>query len=983
MASSASSSSPLPSDRALDDAVRALAERGLNVAVVQIVDAWASQGSPSQEARLYAGRAFLSLRMMDRAVSRAREVLDQEPGHPDALRLLAEAYLVRGWPAKARAPLAQLRAAQPDDPAIEALWAQAHADAARPDPAARQIERDGPPDQQIALAEAFLASGSFLRATGILERLRRTSPDDPRVGELLWGLAGDTSLGSLTVADLIRELLPVAPLPAVGALDEPEFTESYTETTQGKIGDVPVAAVDEAAFPTLFKHGATPIPDDDATGEHTSASHIASPDELAYPPLGDTTDGGDADMGGSGHGDTQIMLVLRPGEEVKSTAHRRRPHRDGLRENLNLREYQASMGMSGTVVDPYGSDLDVDPEDELERSEALPLDTPEPDELDPDADDLLEEEDESIVVMTRMEDAPAAVTENTESLARPIEVIEKHPVPAFPPPPPAWVDPGPATEAPWAPAPSNRWLIVALAGIALVMLAAFGVILGSRMWSETTGESARSELLEALGGAEYDRLLEAESVLDAQLRSSDSPAVAAALAEARLVLWSDFNGDPARMDYVQSVLADAGAIDVHRLAMLRAATAFAREDYAGANAAISRQAPEDDEERLLFARLASRSEDPSRALEQFTRMARPDAPRYALARADVLSALGRTDDALSVVRQVLRNDPDHVLGNLAQARLIPARAEARVAAAQLFLTRARGSSLPPRVEGAAHALRARGYAEIEYYGKAREAADAGLARDGGNPDLLLVVADAEAQSGDLDAALGELHTIVTSRPGNAAAQTARVLLLLDMDRVEKAEAVITELRTATLLPELTPVLQGLVTAWGRTAPPANPPGPKAAGTALGAWMTAVVAAQSRSSDAPAAVDLAVERLLASTDPFERRLVPRARAMRLLVTPAAEAAAMLEEIEPKVVSDPAAHVLLGRYYESIGRRALAAQHFDRAAELGPQVGLAWYEKGRFYLDARDSQGRSAEAWRTYLKLGPSGPRADRVTASLRR
>jgi hypothetical protein len=62
-------------------------------------------------------------------------------------------------------------------------------------------------------------------------------------------------------------------------------------------------------------------------------------------------------------------------------------------------------------------------------------------------------------------------------------------------------------------------------------------------------------------------------------------------------------------------------------------------------------------------------------------------------------------------------------------------------------------------------------------------------------------------------------------------------------------------------------------------------------------------------------------------------------------------------------------------------ARAAVHFDRAAELGPELGLAWYEKGRFYMDAGDNFLRTGAAWRNYLSLAPTGPRATRAEDTL--
>lgn len=1000
MGTNPAGTSSLPSDRTLDQAVTALAERGDHVGLIQLVEAWSAQGAPTQQARLLAGQSFFRLRLMDRAMARAREVLEQDPENPEALRLLGRVYLERGWPAKARAPLAVLRAARGggqgvggDDPELDELWERAQADPLRPDVNARAIEREGDPGRLITLAETFLATGSFLRATGILERLRRGDPDNPRIRELLWGIAGDYSAGEIPLSQMIDTLLPAMRAPRVLA-EEPEHTESVTQTRVdvGPLDDDTGEAVADHPFPTLFKHGPAVTVGEDDPAERTESSHLATRSELAG---GAPQEGTDPSRAPSvpAHGDTQILLVLRPGEEAgKASAHRRREGpRDPLRESLNLREYQASMGMSAPLQDITANDIDVD---DVEHSEARPgggggLDGEEDD------GDLLEEEDQDLVVMTRRESAVHEADEEPARIYdRPIEVIEKHGVPLVPPPPQAAPEPPPITEEidpflhdPSADAPqpssSNRWVIVGLGALALAMMAAFVLVVGGRVVSGFSDGDVREGLIDALASADYERLLQRESVLDAEQRGKSLPNVTAALAEARLVLWSDFNGDPARMDYVMGVVANPVGFDVHRLAMLRAEVAAAREDWAGASAAIGREQPQDDEERLLYARLAARTQDRSRALEHFTKMRRPDAPRYALARAEILAGFGANDEAVGVVDAVLKGEPEHLRANLARVQLRAGAPMDRIAAADFFLSRFRARSIAPRIEGQVHAVRARAYAQYGTAGKAREAADAGLARDGTNPELLLIVADDEARRGELDAALHEIETIVASRPGNAEAQAARLLLLLDLDRVDAAEAAATSLREARLLPELLPILEGLVTVWGRSSPPVQPITPAQAATPLGSYLAALGAVQARAPDAATLLTTSADLLKASPAPFERRLAPRVAAMVPMVTPAGKAPSLVEDAEAGAGSDPFAHVFLGRYYEAAGRRAAAAQHFDRAAELGPQAGLAWYEKARFYQDARDSLGRSEDAWRTYLNLGPTGPRAARAAAALRK
>jgi len=955
-----SDSTSVPTDRQLDAAVRVLAERADPVGVVRLVEAWGEQGLPSRAARLAAAQAWFSLRLLDRATALVKEVLDESPEDLVAQRLLAEIYLERGWPQRARAPLAHLRERGED---VDALWARAHQEPTRPETQARTVEREGTLDEQIRLAEQFIATGSHLRATGMLERMRRAHPAHPRVRELLWGLAGDYSPGSLTLGELQRQLIPIMPVRLQTPVEEPEhteFTESVKEADRFLEDENPES--EPGRFPSLFKHGARPelLPADDPV-ESTQSSRIASPEEMAGPAVPEVTDYGHLLHAPATGGDTQIMLVLRPGEKAKEQRHRRRADTDQLRSTLDLQEYQKQMGMSA----PSGS---------AEPGEVASLDGHE---------DLLEDEDRNMVFLTRAE-APAAPVEEAPDLARPMEVIEKHATP--PPPRPQLPDPEPSLYPPYDVPPPARGgpgaaLVVGLALVALLVFLGVAVLVFGVLDPAGVG-SVRPDLVEALAEEDYGTLLRAEGALAGQAEESPAPELTAALAEARLVLWSDFNGDPSRLEYVEATLAQPGAIDARRMAFLRATAALAREDTSGARAAIGVHEPKDDEEQLLFARLWARTGDTARALEAFSRMAEPDAPRYTLALAEVLAAAGRVDAARTAVARLVGERPDHVAAQLASLELADGEHAQRVAAADIFLTRFRAAQLAPRLEGRANVVRARSYAGMGLVGKAREAADVGLARDGTNPALLYVVAADEVASGRSVSALTELEAVVKARPGDPAAQTARVLVLLDLDRVAEAEGAVSAMEAEQVLPDLVRTLAALVAVAGTQADPATPLGPAVATTPIGAYTRALVMVRQRDPGAFGAVQDARSAVEASVDPFLVRLGPRLAALAVTVADPADATRLAAEAETAAGTDPVAHVYLGRYFESSGRRALAAQHFDRAAELGRECGLALYERGRFYKGAPEGGGRTAEAWRAYLALAPSGPRAERVGATMR-
>ncbi|MFN7146156.1 MAG: tetratricopeptide repeat protein, partial [Myxococcota bacterium] len=589
---------------------------------------------------------------MDRALSRTREVLEADPDHVEALRLQAVVYLERGWPLKARKPLQQLKDAGED---VGDLWARAHADPVRPEANAREIEREGNAAKLLGLAEGFLATGSFLRATGILERLRRNDPENARIKELLWSVAGDFGTGGQPLAALVASLVPAPSLPRENTAEEPEHTESLDL----RASDLDPETGESTAFPALFKHaGAAGGRGDHDPHEETQASGLASRAEMGE------VGGGGTDPGlklvgvtNADASDTQILLVLRPGEERPGQVHRRREDGGesaaGLRDTLNLRAWQQSMGMSG------GSDL---------------ADAP---------DDLLEEEDENVVVMTRGEaPAPAAPKPQPETFDKPIEVIEKHPTPAAPEV--VEVEPEPTVRVARAPASGGGLRLVLVAGALAVLLFAAAALVVGGLATRSSSNDVRDDLVRALASADYNALLTQEGRLEQRIaggvRASDVGEVRAALSEARLVLWSDYNGDPTRLAKAREALEEGAGLDVHRLAVLRAAEALARQDIAGAAAALGREKPEDDEERVLFARIAWRGGDLDRALEHLAAVERPDQPRYKLARAEILAEAGKAAEASALVDEVLEADHEHTAAATLRVELAATTPEQRVAA---------------------------------------------------------------------------------------------------------------------------------------------------------------------------------------------------------------------------------------------------------------------------------------------------------------
>ena len=912
--------SPFPTDRKLDDAILALASQNDHVAVIRVVEAWLRHGNPSTHARLAAARAFFELRLMDRATMRVREVLEASPQDLDALTLLVQIYLERGWKERARGPLAELSAA--GAPVAAELASRSVAEFIPPEASARQIEREGTTAELLSLAERFAATGSFTRATGILERVRRQDPRHPRALSLLWALAGDLSAGP-PLEDILAAAVQPLSLQLAELPDEPEHTESVDASERSRMLADLADEVAERNFPSLFKSGEA-APADDDPGERTATMGMASEDEMQAGGSEDTDARVVSLTGATGDGDTQILLVLRPGEDMQT--HRRREESDRLRETFNLREYQASMGVA---VSP-----DVD------RS------------------DVLEEEDESVVLLGRSEaPAPAPAAHMGSS---PIEVIERHPAPmrpvvaAEPPPPP----PEPPARRQIHP----LWVGGVLLVLLLLGLAALALILPALL--AHTRSNARTELLHALSTDDLATLLRAEGGLT-------SPSASAELAELELVIWWEFNGDPARLAAAQRTL-EAGRFDPHRRAMLAAELELAMGNPRGAAAAAGLEPALDDEERLLLSRIAlgggangPGAGDADRANDVLADLDQPGAPRYRLARARALAAAGLYEPALALVDDVLAMNPTHARAQLFSFGLSPDGAAGEAARSYVG-----DASVPPRLAGEAIALRVRSLLEAGLPERAVSLAKEGLQRDGQNVDLHLVVADHLRGEGKLLGALAELDGVATF---DERVWTAQVLLLVDLDRLEEADRVATG-RSGTS-PDRAQTLRAIV-GFGEAVPEGEATALRAAAKAL----SAVRALDPEAMDRVREAALPMVRAAPGSG-FEAALQGKVRALVAELAPKGELAKASAALLACCSDDAAVHLSLARAYEQTGERALAAQHFDRAVSLGPELALAWYERGRFYEDAGDTLSRSAQSWHSYLALAPTGPRAERVAGRM--
>lgn len=915
-------SQPTPADvdRRRERAVAALQGRGDPAAVLRLVTAWAAVGTPTVSARVAEGRALLELRLVDRALARAREAIELAPSDRAALLLLAEAYLDRGWPLRARPVLDNLRAAGED---VTRLTERLAAEPVRPEALARELENAGTFEARLGLAEQFMAAGIVSRAGTLLERLDRERPRQARVEALRWALRGDFSGPEPLELQVKRALPAILELSAVP--EESEHTESLTGESNLLLEPEPAAA----PFPSLFKRAPTPsepLPPAAPEDEDEKTANTLMPDGAA-PPVALTN------LTGAAAHDTQILMVVGEGEG--SPLHRKR---EEAGRTLNLREWQASMG-----VDPLASDLDG-----VELSEELRLDQG--------ASPLVE-------TVSRV----PAPTEAQVGYDRPIEVIEKHPQVDL-----SLVGDVPADlleeQEPASSGPSPVRLLLGAAFFAGFLLVLFLLtIVVARATGMLDAARANVDLGRGLGSADYAALVEIEARLDAH---ADTPAKRVELARARTVLWSEYQGDRELQQQVEAVIADPAGIESHSLAYLRAAQLLASNNPGSALAAIGREPPLDDEDRLILARAHAGLGDAEAALADLEGLVRPDDPRYRLGRARVLMALGRRHEARAIVTLLTSESPTLIAARLAELQLLDGSAAERAGAARVFLKTYGSLGLAPRQAADAALVEAEAWLEAGDSVRAVRVAEAGAGRDGTHRELLLLLARADLDQGELLAAIRRLGTLWEMYRADPTVQEALLLVLLDLDRVSEAQAVV-DTANPPRQALFQALLQGMSGGAATTPAQADFSGP------LGLWARALLAAAGREEGAAALAAEAAAALRESPEALHVRLAPRAEALGATLLPEPEAAAAVERLREASISDAAAHVYIARYFESVGNRPLAAQHFDRAADLEPELGVALYEKGRFYADAEDPIGRSTEAWQAFLGLAPSGPRADRA------
>jgi len=948
--------------------------------VVRLVERWAELGSLPAEALLAQARALMSLRLMDRAWVRLQEARDNDPEDVETQLLTAEMFVERGWPARARRILERVPVGQVDTRRLDDLRASAARPPMQPPENAQEVERIGDTDAVLELAERYMAAGSFVRAQSLLERLHREGEGGARVSNLLWALQGEYSSSKLPLEDLLVELSPETRLSEWDGVDLTESLRVQDDT----VHDPEAAARDlldgdedrmdgRPAFPDLFRRGEqadeTTIEDED---EVTVASSMATMEQLGEVSTDQHTDPGISETGVGG--DTRIMEVIG-GEVRELNLDSGSIHKpvdpavgafSGLDSTLDLRAYRDSMGV-----------------------EPLP----------PDAETFLEEEDQDLIVMTRRE--------RRERVAPPkrnrteMEVVERGVSGTRKPirrPPQPEVSPVPdhlAAEVTDELRPSSgrqrrsRQLVVLFLTVGLgIFGVGWMVLMGLQ---RVAGRQVIADAHAVVASGELRAIQELEARLDGEVKAAREPLDVRQiqLALVRVLLWSDYTGDSERLALAMSALDSVGADGGSRneVDLVHGFLNLARGDLRGAHTRAQEVDLEDSLGRELVMRTALAQKDQSYLEDAWTRVggvATLDGPLTELLVAEELStALGETEVAEQARFRLLDVYGDNTWVQLARFdrawdNLRPQQAIVKLSEAEDGLTGPESR----RQEGRFHALRARLMTRLGMDGLAKDAWLQALHRDRTNPEYLYIGAGQKVQQRRLIAALDDLDTCLANRPFDSACRRGMIQILIDLDRLETARGLIDGWKTPE--GDVAHLSAWVTFAEGRVQDALDALGaraPEEGGVA--AYVAARAQAElSSSSVGDDALSAVVAALRDSVDPLDRILAGRSEAARMALVKAED----VEDVEKSALGlsleDPEVHVLIGHYFEGIGRRDDAGESFDLAARLGVEHARAHFARGMFYYDPGRDLKQAKSAWNRYLALEPEGERASRTRERLR-
>lgn len=926
-----------PDEETLLRAIVRLDQAGEAVSVVRLAERWADAGALPVSARVAEARAFLTLFQVDRAWVRLKEALTEEPDHVEALALLVEVFVRRGWPGRAQDPLERLGALAPTHERIEALRAAVAAPVAAAPEDAREIERSGDPARMLPLVEHYLATGSVLRAQSLLERVRRGgAEDDPRVRDLLWGIRGEYLDRT---ADLQELLASFGVRPDPEEWSGADHTESLRMRQDGAPATQEVGRTDAAragvSFPSLFRQAQGLGPSLGDEDEVTMASVMAGSEELQDPP---TYESPEDLLEGDGDPDsTQILDIIGApgggsGEET--------PPADPLRRPLDLRRLKALHPEDLSDPDSWAGDEDgdlvvltrrepaVDPETEPEKQglvgviENVPVPPPLPEGL-PGQDE--ETPEVSPIVHAPLLDEPPD-TEDSEVVWRASDGGER-----------------------------RRFAIAIGVGSALGGLLWGGV----RYMESVAAEGIVEEVHRAALMADSSALEGLAHSLQEQIEKEVAPvgALSAELALVESVLFRHHTGSPDSLERARAALLVAEssrATPESELALAEGALRWAEGDGAAAKAALVR-APADS---LLRARIATEialeAGDPAEAEDAWISPDSPAAAPWLASLGPGVAALTDGPEAAAAAAAGLKG-----LGDVA---LVPVLAEgwtgappaARLKAINALLQRA--PSLPIQQTARLQAARALLLLELERSGAATVAADSVRAAPK-SAEAWHAAGVISLHEGRVQKALESFESCAGARPAGADCARGLVHALVELDRLDEARKV-----------ARSPELRAWVAA--ERGEPSEPTGD------IGGYAAGLAALEDPDPSVVTALARTVTLLGASSDPLARRLSARSEALRLRLLGADAPISDLRALNRAGGRDPLVAVHLAARAEALGDAGRAARLLAEGALGSPESARVHHARGLLLFSPR-TMDEARAAWRRYLDLGPTGPRADHV------
>lgn len=421
--------------------------------LICFVESWSEHAQPTLPARLAQARALVSLGLMDRAWARLKDLVEAREGGVETALVAARMFLERGWLKQARHTVQTAMADHPDEQRLQALWDQVIDPPPAPDPAAGEAE-DASVEVLLALANHHMATGTFVKARGLLERLKRAAPQHPRVSDLLWALDGDFRIqGSLATLAATHgpDLAALADL--ADDADRTAEADRRPGVVERELGEGGSAS----SFPVLFRHleAHTEQYQGHEEPEVTQLSSMAAIEEMRRAAIERTESGSD---------DTQILRVIHknapsepapePGTETSTF------DLSAARRELNMR------------ADPPGDFADApEAEDDdliiITRREQEDDESPAPTSGNKGLD-LVAEAEPAPKTRLKMADEDAA-------WVRPAPGVERarpSPEPGFPPGDPA-PDRSPATPAAPSPPPTSTsawpWGLAAVGGMMILL----------------------------------------------------------------------------------------------------------------------------------------------------------------------------------------------------------------------------------------------------------------------------------------------------------------------------------------------------------------------------------------------------------------------------------------------------------------------------------------------------------------------------------